>query len=150
VADERAGRAPTPPRGRYDGYPWMRATAGPGMPGYRQRPPRPPLASAWPPRRPGPSWGPPAPARPQAERIRQHGPPPRGAGSAGQDRPGRRRRRRRWLLLIPLTAPLLSPLTNSYQPELWGIPFFYWYQLFCGLLAIVVITTVFLSERERR
>ncbi|HKS97886.1 MAG TPA: DUF3311 domain-containing protein, partial [Rugosimonospora sp.] len=60
------------------------------------------------------------------------------------------RRSRNWLLVIPLIAPLLSPLTNTDNPRLWGIPFFYWYQLFCALLVITMITTVFLMSRERR
>jgi uncharacterized membrane protein YhdT len=61
----------------------------------------------------------------------------------------RRRRRRAWLLIIPIVAPLLSPLTNTDRPELWGIPFFYWYQMACALLAIVVITAVFAMGREQ-
>ncbi len=67
------------------------------------------------------------------------------------DRDVRRDRRRRgWLLVIPIVAPLLSPLTNSDLPELWGIPFFYWYQLFCALLATTVITAVFVMGRRSR
>jgi hypothetical protein len=62
----------------------------------------------------------------------------------------RRRGRRAWLLIIPIVAPLLSPLTNRDLPELWGIPFFYWYQMICALLAIVVIAWVFVAGRERR
>ncbi|MEN3304198.1 MAG: hypothetical protein V7603_400, partial [Micromonosporaceae bacterium] len=68
---------------------------------------------------------------------------------AGRRAAHRGRRGRTWLLVIPIVAPLLSPLTNSDLPELWGIPFFYWYQMFCAVLAIVVITSVFLLGRER-
>jgi hypothetical protein len=34
-----------------------------------------------------------------------------------------------WLLLIPLLTVLYPPLYNHQDPELFGIPFFYWYQL---------------------
>ena len=34
-----------------------------------------------------------------------------------------------WLLLVPLLATLFPPLYNSIDPTLFGIPFFYWYQL---------------------
>jgi ABC-type transport system involved in cytochrome c biogenesis permease component len=62
----------------------------------------------------------------------------------------RRSRRRAWLLVIPIVAPLLSPLTNSRHPIVWGIPFFYWYQILCALVAITVIASVFVMGRERR
>ncbi len=34
-----------------------------------------------------------------------------------------------WLLVIPLIATLIPPFYNRLQPDLFGIPFFYWYQL---------------------
>lgn len=48
----------------------------------------------------------------------------------------------RWLLLIPIVAPLLVPLYNRMEPQLWGMPFFYWYQIGCAVLAMAVITAV--------
>ena len=48
-----------------------------------------------------------------------------------------------WLLLIPIVMPLLTPLYNRLTPELWGIPFFYWYQLGCAVLATIVIAVVY-------
>jgi len=50
---------------------------------------------------------------------------------------GRARKGAGWLLLlflIPLVALLWPPFYNMTQPELAGIPFFYWFQL----LAIIV------------
>ena len=39
-----------------------------------------------------------------------------------------------WLLLVPIVVPLLVPLYNRREPELFGWPFFYWVQLvFVGL-----------------
>jgi putative solute:sodium symporter small subunit len=56
-----------------------------------------------------------------------------------------------WLLVVPTTAPLLTPFVNRVDPVLLGVPFFYWYQFACALLAIVVITAVYLmTAGERR
>jgi hypothetical protein len=73
--------------------------------------------------------------------------------SAGSDTgaSGQRNRRRawNWLLALPIIAPMLTPLVNSVDPLLWGIPLFYWYQLACAVLAIVVIATVYQLTKER-
>jgi hypothetical protein len=44
-----------------------------------------------------------------------------------------------WLLLVPLLLVLWPPLFNSVRPTLFGIPFFYWYQL--GVIPIGVLCT---------
>jgi hypothetical protein len=64
--------------------------------------------------------------------------------------PPRRTHSLYWLLVIPAVAPLLTPLYNRATPVLWGIPFFYWYQLACAVLAIVIISAVYLANRSRR
>ena len=63
-------------------------------------------------------------------------------------RPPERRRqpRLRWnswnlLLLVPLIA-LLTPLYNRVDPQLFGMPFFYWFQLFCLFVGVVVTAVV--------
>jgi len=33
-----------------------------------------------------------------------------------------------WLLALPFLGLLILPLYAKESPELWGIPFFYWYQ----------------------
>jgi hypothetical protein len=55
------------------------------------------------------------------------------------------------LLAIPILALVIVPIYAKKSPELWGFPFFYWYQLLwvllCGFFtwsAHVVI------ERDRR
>jgi hypothetical protein len=65
--------------------------------------------------------------------------------------PGRSHSRRgwNWLLIIPMVLPLLTPLYNRLTPELWGIPFFYWYQLGCALLATVFIAVVYQLTKDR-
>jgi hypothetical protein len=64
--------------------------------------------------------------------------------------PARRNRAWYWLLAIPTVAPLLTPFYNQATPVLWGMPFFYWYQLACAVLAILVISAVHLATHPRR
>ena len=48
------------------------------------------------------------------------------------------------LLLIPCVVALWVPLFNSVGPELFGIPFFYWFQL---LLVPVSALAIFAADR---
>jgi hypothetical protein len=43
---------------------------------------------------------------------------------------GKKRPSRAWylLLLLPFVGLLIPPLYAKDAPELWGFPFFYWYQ----------------------
>lgn len=57
-------------------------------------------------------------------------------------------RRRAWYLLLalPFAGTLIPPIYNHAFPALFGLPFFYWYQLAwviatAGLLGIVVALT---------
>ena len=54
-----------------------------------------------------------------------------------------------WLLIIPIAMPLLVPLYNRVDPKLAGIPFFYWYQMATALVAIVVMTFLYLVTKDR-
>lgn len=54
--------------------------------------------------------------------------------------------RRHWprlLFLIPLIAMLWVPSYNRIEPELGGIPFFYWYQLFWILIGAAIVLLVY-------
>ena len=53
-----------------------------------------------------------------------------------------------WLLVLPLLATLIPPLYNRIDPTLFGIPFFYWYQL--AAISIGVITTLIVYRVSRR
>ena len=53
-----------------------------------------------------------------------------------------------WLLLLPLIATLIPPLYNRDSPELFSIPFFYWYQL--AAIAIGVGSTLIVYRITRR
>jgi hypothetical protein len=57
-------------------------------------------------------------------------------------------RRRGWylLLILPFIGTLLPPIYNRALPSLFGMPFFYWYQLAwvpltAALLGVVVLKT---------
>ena len=53
-----------------------------------------------------------------------------------------------WLLVLPLLATLIPPLFNRVDPTLFGIPFFYWYQL--AAISVGVITTLVVYRVSRR
>jgi uncharacterized membrane protein YhdT len=59
------------------------------------------------------------------------------------------RARYQLLLIIPIMAPLLTPLFNRTNPVVWGLPFFYWYQIACCLLALVITSLVYRLTRQR-
>jgi hypothetical protein len=56
----------------------------------------------------------------------------------------------RLLFLIPLIAILWLPFYNRLEPALFGIPFFYWYQLFLILAGAALVMIVYLSETRFR
>jgi hypothetical protein len=48
-----------------------------------------------------------------------------------------------WLLLIPLAGVLIPTIYNVRDPELAGVPFFYWYQLLWVPLSVAVTWVVY-------
>jgi hypothetical protein len=54
-----------------------------------------------------------------------------------------------WLLLIPFFAELWPPLFNRVDPQWFGVPFFYWYQLAWVVLTSLLIGFVMVMTRER-
>jgi hypothetical protein len=48
-----------------------------------------------------------------------------------------------WLLLIPFVAIFAIPFYNTVEPTLFGMPFFYWYQLLCVVLTSPIVAFVF-------
>jgi hypothetical protein len=61
-------------------------------------------------------------------------------------------RRLRWngwnlLLLVPLFV-LFTPLFNRVEPRLFGMPFFYWFQLACVAVGITISAVVYLLTRD--
>jgi hypothetical protein len=61
-----------------------------------------------------------------------------------------RSRRSGWYLLfiIVFAMVLWPPFYNKIEPTLWGIPFFYWYQMLCVLVSAVITAIIYLRTRE--
>ncbi len=53
------------------------------------------------------------------------------------------------LLLLPFAGTLSVPLYNYARPTLFGIPFFYWYQLGWVLLTAALLGCFLALTRER-
>ncbi len=53
-----------------------------------------------------------------------------------------------WLLLLPLLAVVYPPLYDRADPWLFGMPFFYWYQL--AVIPVSVACTVLAYRATRR
>ncbi len=61
-------------------------------------------------------------------------------------RPRKRASLWRLLLLLPVLAVLAVPVFNRTGPALWGVPFFYWYQMLWVILCSATVGLVFLVE----
>ena len=55
-----------------------------------------------------------------------------------------------YLLLIPIVLPLLTFLYNRETPKLFGIPFFYWFQMLLAPLAVIATVSAFYLARRAR
>ncbi|WP_153504672.1 DUF3311 domain-containing protein [Cumulibacter manganitolerans] len=53
-----------------------------------------------------------------------------------------------WLLLPPVILPLLSFFWNRKDPQLFGIPFFYWIQLLLVLVTSACCGVVYLKTKS--
>jgi hypothetical protein len=65
----------------------------------------------------------------------------------GGSKPANVRRWAYWLLLIPFIATLVPSFYASARPQLFGFPFFYWYQFFWIAGAGIVTGVVYLLTR---
>jgi hypothetical protein len=54
-----------------------------------------------------------------------------------------------WLLLVPVVLVLWPPLFNKISPTLFGIPFFYWYQLAVIPIGVACTTVVYRALTRR-
>ena len=55
---------------------------------------------------------------------------------------------RRLLLLLPFIGLLWVPFYNNAEPELWGFPFFYWYQFIWVFVTSFLIWIVYMGEKR--
>jgi hypothetical protein len=55
---------------------------------------------------------------------------------------------RKLLLIIPFIGLLWVPFYNSADPELWGFPFFYWYQFIWVFVTSGLIWIVYQGEKR--
>jgi Protein of unknown function (DUF3311) len=55
-----------------------------------------------------------------------------------------------WYLLfvIQFVAVLWPPFYNKLEPTLWGVPFFYWYQLACVIIGAVLTAIVYFTTED--
>jgi uncharacterized membrane protein len=61
---------------------------------------------------------------------------------------GERRSAANWLLLVPILAVLFPWVYDTRNPELIGIPFFYWYQMLWVPLSAVFTILVYRLTRK--
>ena len=54
-----------------------------------------------------------------------------------------------WLFLIPFFGAFLPWIYNTKDPELIGIPFFYWYQMAWVPLTVILTIIVYLRTRGK-
>lgn len=52
------------------------------------------------------------------------------------------------LLILPFAAMLWVPSYNRVEPELSGIPFFYWYQLAWIVIGALLLLPVWMGDRS--
>jgi len=74
-----------------------------------------------------------------------------GSGEAGLDRQGQRGTGWSWwylLFLIQFIAALWVPFYNRAEPDLIGIPFFYWYQLLWVILGAILTAIVHFATED--
>ena len=68
---------------------------------------------------------------------------------ATQPGPEPRRHWLRILFVLPFIAMLWVPSYNRLTPELFGFPFFYWYQLLWVLISAVITALVYFKTKTR-
>ena len=54
-----------------------------------------------------------------------------------------------WLLLLPALALIFPATYAKATPELFGFPFFYWYQMGWIVVTSVITAVVYLATRDR-
>ena len=55
-----------------------------------------------------------------------------------------------WLLIVPFVGTLLPWIYNTNDPELIGMPFFYWYQMAWVPISVLITVFVYRATTERK
>ena len=55
-----------------------------------------------------------------------------------------------WLLVLPFVGVLIPAFYNKKDPELGGVPFFYWYQMLWIFISVAVTVIVYRATRGER
>jgi uncharacterized protein DUF3311 len=55
-----------------------------------------------------------------------------------------------WLLVIPFIGVLIPAFYNKKDPEIGGVPFFYWYQMLWIVISVAVTIIVYRATRGER
>jgi uncharacterized protein DUF3311 len=55
-----------------------------------------------------------------------------------------------WLLVLPFIGVLVPAFYNKKDPELGGVPFFYWYQMLWIVISVAVTIIVYRATRGER
>jgi Protein of unknown function (DUF3311) len=76
--------------------------------------------------------------------------PQKQRGNAMDTKPKKRRGWNWWYLLfvVQFVVVLWPPLYNRLEPTLWGIPFFYWFQLAWVLVSAVFTAAVYFATQD--
>jgi uncharacterized protein DUF3311 len=72
------------------------------------------------------------------------------ADRAASGRTSRDRSPVNWLLLVPMLLVIWPPLFNKVDPKLFGIPFFYWFQLAVIPIGVTCTVLVYRATAGRR
>jgi hypothetical protein len=72
------------------------------------------------------------------------------SGGRALTRPHDVNKRWYWLLVVPLFGTLITPIYNSADPRLIGIPFFYWYQMVWIVGSVLCTLVVYRKTRGDR
>jgi hypothetical protein len=54
-----------------------------------------------------------------------------------------------WLFLVPFLGTFFPWIYNTRDPELFGMPFFYWYQIVWLPVSVIITIIVYLKTRGR-
>ena len=53
-----------------------------------------------------------------------------------------------WLLAVPFIATLVPPFYARRAPELFGFPFFYWYQIVWIVISALIVWGIYAATRK--